>query len=307
MNREVIVGSFSGLFLLACSDAVPLGRRCPTHDRVCSSGDAAASGGDAPGSDNPQSEADGGSRIGTLSIEVVRLACTGDCADIEVLARGGNPPYVYRWGDGSMSARRRVCSQGDGALTIEVTDTAPATTEIGALGQTKTASVRADELGCPAADAGEALVDGGPDASLGSEDAGRSGMCMLDGSVPRASDCQERDPFDCSNLTPSHLSYALGARLSPGRVLCLRLSDFGVLSPVTIAISGGTAACTPTEGLVPGSVTLSPEQLLAPGSVVCLQTTSGTVSHLTVELLGGASGDLSRIKFEECADCGTPL
>lgn len=94
-----------------------------------------------------------------MTIEIVTLRCSGECADIEAVARGGNPPYTFEWQDGSREPARRVCLSGDAQLVVEVTDTAIAVEELGYEARTVQAEVTVDVLECE---------DGGvgPDASV---------------------------------------------------------------------------------------------------------------------------------------------
>jgi hypothetical protein len=99
-----------------------------------------------------------------MTIEIITLACAGDCADIEAVARGGHPPYTFEWEDGSTDAMRRVCLEAAAELTVSTTDTAIEADENGYEAQTARTEVSARVLDC--ADAG--AQDGGvPGASCG--------------------------------------------------------------------------------------------------------------------------------------------
>jgi hypothetical protein len=41
----------------------------------------------------------------------VTLKCAGDCIDVQAFARGGIPPYTYRWSDGRLSPTRANSSR----------------------------------------------------------------------------------------------------------------------------------------------------------------------------------------------------
>jgi hypothetical protein len=49
----------------------------------------------------------------TVAVNVVTLSCTGDCATVQAVGLGGDPPYTYVWENGSPTryaecARRRT-------------------------------------------------------------------------------------------------------------------------------------------------------------------------------------------------------
>ncbi|MGH7434661.1 MAG: hypothetical protein ACRENE_03225, partial [Polyangiaceae bacterium] len=59
-----------------------------------------------------------------ITVTFVTLECAGDCAVVQAVASGGNPPYSYAWSDGPIGARRTLCPQSTTAYTLGVTDTA---------------------------------------------------------------------------------------------------------------------------------------------------------------------------------------
>jgi hypothetical protein len=83
-----------------------------------------------------------------LTIEIVTLSCAGECADIEAVARGGNPPYMFAWEDGSTSSQRHVCLTASKVLSVSAVDTAIRVAEFGHDAQTATARVNANVLTC---------------------------------------------------------------------------------------------------------------------------------------------------------------
>ena len=141
--------------LLACSSK-PDGRRGEVG--VYDGGSAGASGGAGVG--NPSGGQSG--TVGTvdnaltvevedidgMTIEIVTLACAGDCADIEAVAHGGNDPYTFEWEDGSTDPQRRVCLERSAELAVSVTDTAITTDELGYEAQTVSTTVSAAVLDC---------------------------------------------------------------------------------------------------------------------------------------------------------------
>jgi hypothetical protein len=309
MIRSAVAASCAGLCLLACSNAVDVGRRCPHDNANCDAMDSGSGGrvaelGDARSTGDGRSANGAGSNdlgvdirdIDGLPIDVVTLRCPGDCADVVALPRGGNPPYVLRWDDGSTSAKRRVCLQADRTLTIAVMDTKSPASEPDYRAHTSMASLEARVLQCSSA------VDGGPGASTAPEpDAGDSVMCVQGSALRATDDCRDLDSIECGSLPSTHRSFALRADLSPGKTLCLRMSDIGLLAPGKLTIWGGADACARAELLEGGEVTAIPAQLVR-GSAVCVRATNGTYRHLTI---GDESGSVSAIKFEQCAKCSS--
>jgi hypothetical protein len=83
-----------------------------------------------------------------LKITLVTLTCAGDCADIEAVASGGNPPYAYAWEDGSKDAKRHVCLDSSKSLRITATDTGIVAAEFGYAAHTASADVQATVMAC---------------------------------------------------------------------------------------------------------------------------------------------------------------
>lgn len=109
--------------------------------------------------------------IAGMTIEIITLACAGDCADIEAVAHGGHAPYAFAWDDGSTDPRRHVCLDASAELTVSVTDTAIMTEELGYDAQTARTDVTATVLDC-------------------------SDAAVPDGSVPEGELCLENRTFD---------------------------------------------------------------------------------------------------------------
>jgi hypothetical protein len=84
-----------------------------------------------------------------LEIEVVTLQCAGACADVQAVARGGNPPYTYAWSDGTTTPSRRVCPTDPQQLRVTATETSVSTAEFGQSARSATANVTDDVVGCP--------------------------------------------------------------------------------------------------------------------------------------------------------------
>ncbi|HEX2676144.1 MAG TPA: hypothetical protein VHM19_05875, partial [Polyangiales bacterium] len=62
--------------------------------------------------------------IHAMTLEVITVACAGDCADVLAVAHGGHPPYAFRWDDGSTRAQRRVCPEAAATYGVDATDSA---------------------------------------------------------------------------------------------------------------------------------------------------------------------------------------
>lgn len=168
-NQHWLAAACSAL-LLACSGGADRGLRVGQEP---STGGRGAGNGSA-GFDSPSGQgASGGDAIGSnaltvsvqdieeMTIEVITLACAGDCADVQAVASGGNPPYAFAWDDGSESATRRVCLDASATLTVSATDTGIDTEEFRYDAHTADTTLTANVLACT--DAG---TDAGTDTEL---------------------------------------------------------------------------------------------------------------------------------------------
>lgn len=99
--------------------------------------------------------------IAGMTIEIVTLACAGDCAEIEAVAHGGHAPYAFTWEDGSTDPQRRVCLDVSSELAVSVTDTAFDTEEFDYDSQTARTDVTATVLDCSDGGVTDASVPGG--------------------------------------------------------------------------------------------------------------------------------------------------
>jgi hypothetical protein len=140
-----------------------------------SAGRAGAAGRDEV--DNPNGSGGGGGRVQPvdnaltvhvedvteMAVEIVTVACAGDCVEVEAVARGGRLPYAFAWNDGVADAGRQLCARDDSAFTVSASDAPYEAGEFSYAGQTATATVQLDVLSC-APDAGvEADCDDGTD------------------------------------------------------------------------------------------------------------------------------------------------
>jgi hypothetical protein len=57
-----------------------------------------------------------------VTVTFVTLHCAGDCADVQAIASGGNPPYSYAWDDGPAGAARHLCPASNTTYRVKVTD-----------------------------------------------------------------------------------------------------------------------------------------------------------------------------------------
>jgi hypothetical protein len=57
-----------------------------------------------------------------VRVTFVTLQCAGDCADVQAVGTGGNPPYTYTWDDGSTSSIRHICPSSNKSYSVKVTD-----------------------------------------------------------------------------------------------------------------------------------------------------------------------------------------
>lgn len=89
---------------------------------------------------------------GQVAVRLITLSCAGDCATVQAVGTGGDPPYTYAWENGSTNPVRQVCPASDTAYSVKVTDTGGSGENLRPP-QTAGASVTADVLACP---------DGGP-------------------------------------------------------------------------------------------------------------------------------------------------
>jgi hypothetical protein len=131
-----------------------------------------------------------------VAVTFITLSCKGDCADVRAVASGGNPPYTFRWDDGSTGEARQVCPASTTRYEVTVSDTGT-TGELAHSQETAQASLAANVLSCP--EGGVSSDDGGaPSGCVALGD-----VFFLSGSSPGidgASDDQAR----CDDAGPSY-------------------------------------------------------------------------------------------------------
>ena len=157
-------GALLGAFVLGCSAA---GSSPPLE--VGNDGTGGNAGGGAPGSGsafnlgNADASTDLSAHIewNHVAVEIVTLSCTGDCADVVAVARGGYPPYAYAWEDGSTTAERHLCPTATTAYRVAVTDQRTPSGEIRRAPETVNVPLPVSVLACPGSRTDGGRTDGG--------------------------------------------------------------------------------------------------------------------------------------------------
>jgi hypothetical protein len=57
-----------------------------------------------------------------VAVTFITLSCSGDCATVEAVGTGGNPPYSYAWDDGSTNPTRTVCPTSSTNYSVKVSE-----------------------------------------------------------------------------------------------------------------------------------------------------------------------------------------
>jgi len=100
-----------------------------------------------------------------VAVEIVTVQCARDCVAVEAVARGGFPPYSYRWEDGSTSPARTLCPNASARFTVTATDSGVDGAEFRQKPSTAQSTVSAEVFDCSdagmQADAGALDPDGG--------------------------------------------------------------------------------------------------------------------------------------------------
>jgi hypothetical protein len=234
-----------------------------------------------------------------MTIELVTLECAGDCAEVEAVAHGGNPPYNFQWDDGSTEPRRVVCPASNTTLTVSGTDTAIDTDEFKYEAQTASADVTATVFDC--SDAGtstppETCESGALIANPSFEGVERTNVSGADFDAPSWQPCDltpdvtgEGDAAGTGGQIPSdgktyiYLGVAsfIGSE-SIGQQLCSPLRagtthhfSVDIIATVPFApgaalqVFGGSSACT-HDALLASSASVMPTTVW---STVCLTLT----------------------------------
>jgi hypothetical protein len=242
----------TGLMSLAGCGGEGSGSRLRVGNEPGTDGGAAAGAGGGAGASGASGAAGGG--VGSsdnalsvhvldaagLRITIVTLSCDAECAQIEAVASGGNPPYAFAWDDGSTEPVRRVCPEASGALSVSATDTGIESDEFVYEVHTARTVVTARVVDC--SDAG---VDGGALCLDNPSIEGTPGLPLL--SVFDAA------PWDACVATGAGHVYAGNDALNGGNVMLLPAQDgltYGVVSQDSGFGGRGTLAqglCAPIE------------------------------------------------------------
>ncbi len=144
---------------------------------------------------------------GRVEVKLLTLRCPGDCATVEAVGTGGNPPYTFSWDDGATAATRSVCPTSTTSYSVEVTDTAEGG-ELGRPAETAQAVLSVDVLSCPDGGASEGgTPDGGaPDGSA--PDASWA-LCVGNPSFEGTAEAQGVDATPWTNCTSNGLDTAI--------------------------------------------------------------------------------------------------
>jgi hypothetical protein len=97
-----------------------------------------------------------------VSVSSVTVSCSEPCADLLAVAKGGAPPYSFRWEDGSTDAARHVCPTSTTSYAVTVTDTGVVSGEFRSDPQSVSVPLTANVLDCSqrALDAGSGGTGG---------------------------------------------------------------------------------------------------------------------------------------------------
>ena len=59
---------------------------------------------------------------GPVAVKLITLSCAGECATVQAVGTGGNPPYSFAWENGSTNPVRQVCPSSSVTLNGAVSD-----------------------------------------------------------------------------------------------------------------------------------------------------------------------------------------
>jgi hypothetical protein len=247
--------------------ALAIGCGSAGHDYILPVGSDDAGGGGFAGGDAAASNAlDASIEQNGMTVKIVTLSCSGDCASVEAVATGGHLPYSFAWEDGSTNPSRRVCPTATTGYHVTVTDTGTGG-EVPRPAQSVSVPLTADVLTCT--------------------DASATGACMPGTYAGMWSSVNDAGPYEASSgaltfalvspvdggdaIVPSgstSISWALIGSIVAhftGGLDCAT-GAFKVEDPAAAfsvaGVSAGTCAATFTGTLAPGSATISGEYSL---------------------------------------------
>jgi sulfatase modifying factor 1 len=183
----------------------------------------------------------------------ITLNCTGDCIDVQAVARGGVPPYAYTWSDGTRGPMRHLCPKSAATISVSVTDAGIGEGEFARSPQAKSATLTIQVLSCSEAGSPDAAawdadttLDGyssegtpgtqyGCEPALGNEsDAGSAPPSCAPGG-PGMTDCGPNNESCCTSLEVTGGTYyrtytnsgnGPTGSADPATVSCLRLDKY---------------------------------------------------------------------------------
>jgi hypothetical protein len=150
MRRSTLAGSLAAVLAAGCGTS--------PHEAVIDVGTDGDGGGPTFVSDAASSGSALDASIEQMDIAVrfVTVSCANACADVVAVATGGNPPYTFRWDDGSSQAMRHLCPTATTNYGVTVTDTARGG-ELASPSQSVSVPLTAKVIACP--DAGPPPTD----------------------------------------------------------------------------------------------------------------------------------------------------
>lgn len=238
MNRKIILSLLNVSFIYSACSAEPglkVGEEAPDNDSATAQAGNNSDGFSSGGTEEafPGSAGINTSResltvdiadIRGLVIEIATVGCPGDCYDVKAVAKGGNPPYSYKWEDGSTAPDRRLCPHKTGVFSVTASDAEITVQEFRYESQTARAEIRAEVLDC--SDGG--VLEGGVLDSGGFKDS------RVSDDIPAADDGSVAGP--CVDLVFSIPDEAFIDACSN------EMSSLGVLlNPVAYSLKAGGA------------------------------------------------------------------
>jgi hypothetical protein len=219
-----------------------------------------------------------------VTVDIITLSCSDQCADVEAVAKGGHAPYSFSWEDGSTSPFRRVCPSANTSYTVSVRDSGWDSREFRRDPETVTVPLTANVLDCPPP------LDGG----VGGDAMPPSGpLCIQNASFEGTAQVNPFVPFGTPNWNPCPSGVNAGlvtneSSTTPSSTYPAAAdgSTYGVVS--TNSGFGGTgilaqALCTPIEAAQTVSFTVALARIPYTGSPVTAMTQQVQVFGGTAE------------------------
>ena len=223
--------------------------------------------------------------VNDLVVEVHTLSCDGECANIEALVRGGNPPFEYQWNQTTLmgAGPHRVCPSSGTDYAVTVIDTSVRSGEILVRDSlSATGDVRIDVRSCPDGSDGGSSGDGGP--------------TCVDVSWSNAVYCG----YDPAGATHTW-SIRLPQSLASGSDYSLLIASDGFFTAESDEVLRETTACSTSTGRLASLGRVMPTT----GVTACVRPSEATssvslrLSYVT-SLLGSP-----RVGMRVCAGCAS--